>query len=113
MAPAPRPNPPQINETAMPPASRWRALVDAVERTRAGTAMHLPLFVLSGWLTGIAESQPAFFTVNAVFMLLTLVMRLVQSSQAQRAATSADPKQVGRFTSVFCALYLLPAAHWG
>ena len=113
MAPVPRPNPPQIDEAAMPPTLRWRALVDAMERTRAGTAMHLPLFVLTGWLTGIVESQPAFFTVNAVIMLLTLVMRLVQSSQAQRAATSANPEQVSRYTSVFCALYLLPAAHWG
>src|SRR5688572_29435621 len=113
MAPIPRPNPPQIDEAAMPPALRWRALVDAMERTRAGTAMHLPLFVLTGWLTGIVESQPAFFTLNAVIMSLTLVMRLVFTRQAQRAATSADPEQVSRFTSVFCALYLLPAAHWG
>lgn len=113
MAPVPRPNPPQFDEAAMPPTLRWRALVDAMERTRAGTFMHLPLFVLTGWLSGIIESQPAFFGLNAVIMSLTLVMRLVFTRQAQRAAKSGDPEQMSRFTSVFCALYLLPAAHWG
>jgi diguanylate cyclase (GGDEF)-like protein len=113
MPPISRPNPPRIDEAAMPAELRWRALMDGMERTRAGTAMHLPLFVLTGWLTGIAESQPAFFTLNALVMSLTLVMRMVFTRQGRRAARAADPGQVSRFTSVFCVLYLLPAAHWG
>jgi diguanylate cyclase (GGDEF)-like protein len=106
-------NPSHIEESAMPVSLRWQALVDAMERTRAGTVMHLPLFVLTGWLTGIAETQQAFFIGNAVIMSLTLVTRLAFVRHARRAARDADPASVGRFTSTFAALYLLSGAHWG
>jgi diguanylate cyclase (GGDEF)-like protein len=102
------------DEYSVPASLRWQALVDAMERTRGGTFVHLPLFVLIGWLTGIAGSHRAFFFGNVALLVITALARMVFTRYAHGAGRS-DPslERVRRFTWVFTGLYLLSAAHWG
>jgi diguanylate cyclase (GGDEF)-like protein len=103
-----------VDEYAMPASLRWQALVDAMQRTRGGTFVHLPLFFLIGWLTGIAESHRAFFIGNVVVLTVTALTRLVFTQYAHGAARSdASLDRIRRFTWVFTGLYLLSGAHWG
>jgi diguanylate cyclase (GGDEF)-like protein len=103
-----------IDEYAMPASLRWQALVDAMERTRGGTFVHLPLFVLIGWLTGIAESHRAFFFGNVALLTVTALMRVAFTRYARGAAGSdASLERIRRFTWAFTGLYLLSGAHWG
>lgn len=102
------------DEYAVPASLRWQALVDAMERTRGGTFVHLPLFVLIGWLTGIAESHRAFFFANVAFLAVTALVRVVFTRYAHGAAQSeANLERIRRFTWAFTGLYLLSGAHWG
>lgn len=103
-----------IDEYAMSASLRGQALVDAMERTRGGAFVHLPLFVLIGWLTGIAESHQAFFFGNVVMLAVTVLMRVVFTRYANGAARSdASLERIRAFTWAFTGLYLLSGAHWG
>jgi diguanylate cyclase (GGDEF)-like protein len=103
-----------VDEYAVPASLRWQALVDAMERTRGGTFVHLPLFLLIGWLTGIAESHRAFFLGNVALLALTVVMRMAFTQYAHGAANSdASVERIRRLTWTFAGLYLLSGAHWG
>jgi diguanylate cyclase (GGDEF)-like protein len=104
----------RIDEYAMSASLRGQALVDAMERTRGGAFVHLPLFVLIGWLTGIAESHQAFFFGNVALLAVTVLMRVVFTRYANGAASSdADLERISRLTWMFTGLYLLSGAHWG
>jgi diguanylate cyclase (GGDEF)-like protein len=103
-----------IDERAMSASLRGQALVDAMARTRGGTFVHLPLFVLIGWLTGMAESHQAFFFGNVVLLAGTLLARVVFTRYANRATRSdASLEGIRRFTWTFTGLYLVSGAHWG
>jgi diguanylate cyclase (GGDEF)-like protein len=103
-----------VDENAMPASLRWQALVDAMERTRGGTFVHLPLFILIGWLTGIAQSHRAFFLGNVGLLAVTAFMRVVFTRYARGSTTSdASLQRIRRFTWAFSGLYLLSGAHWG
>jgi diguanylate cyclase (GGDEF)-like protein len=119
MADIPRPAPQapskqglRVDEAAMPASLRWQALVDAMQRTRGGTFVHLPLFVLIGWVTGIAESHRAFFYCNVALLTATVLLRVAFTRHVHRAAGS-DAERIRRFTWTFTGLYLLSGAHWG
>ena len=93
---------------------RGQALVDAMERTRGGAFVHLPLFVLIGWLTGIAKSHRAFFFGNVVLLAVTVLVRVVFTRYANGAARpGASIERIRGLTWAFTGLYLLSGAHWG
>ncbi len=104
----------RVFENAMPASLRWQALLDAMERTRGGTFVHLPLFILIGWVTGIIESHRAFFFANVALLTFTILMRVGFTRHARRAAqVDANSERIGKLTWVFAGLYLLSGAHWG
>jgi diguanylate cyclase (GGDEF)-like protein len=104
----------RIDEHAMPASLRWQALVDAMQRTRGGAFVHLPLFVLIGWLTGIIESHRTFFVANVAVLTGTVLLRVLFTRHAHRVAGSEiDSDRIRRFTWRFTVLYLLSGAHWG
>jgi diguanylate cyclase (GGDEF)-like protein len=102
------------DEYAVPASLRWQALIDAMQRTRGGAFVHLPLFLLIGWLTGIAASHRAFFFCNVALLAVTALARLVFTHYAHGVAQSdASVERLRRFTLTFIGLYLLSGAHWG
>lgn len=104
----------RVDEYAMDASLRWQALLDAMERTRGGTFVHLPLFILIGWLTGIPATHQAFFFGNVILLAITILLRVGFTRHVRHfSGSDVSAERVGRFTWVFTGLYILSGAHWG
>jgi diguanylate cyclase (GGDEF)-like protein len=100
----------EIVEKDLPPLLRLNALKAVMKRTRGGAAVHLPVWVLIGWVTGIAQTQSLFFYVNAAFFAAALFFRLRLTWLVYASTNSIGAETMSRS---FVVLYLVSSAQWG
>jgi diguanylate cyclase (GGDEF)-like protein len=102
---------PATRESRLPEVLRRQALGDGIGRTRVGAALHLPLWVLTGWVTGLVQAHSLLFWLNVAFFALALPVRMVLAYRI----TERPPGSLGIATPsrIFVALYVGTGAHWG
>ena len=83
-------------------------MLDLASRARSGLFVHIPLWLVLGWSTGLMRDLPVFFWANtAIFCAVSLVRLRLQHGVAVRAAD--DPRAWG----FFLAMLLWNPLHWG
>ena len=83
-------------------------MLDLALRARNGLFVHIPLWLLLGWMNGLMRDLPVFFWANAaVFCTISLIRLRFQHDAAARAAS--EPWALG----LFLAMMLWNPLHWG
>jgi diguanylate cyclase (GGDEF)-like protein len=100
----------EIVEKDLPPLLRLNALKAVLKRTRGGAAVHLPVWLLIGWVTGIAQTQTLFFFVNVGLFAAALFFRLRLAWLVYATTNSISAESM---TRSFVTLYLVSCAQWG
>ena len=88
---------------------RLQALVETAQRAHAGSFLHLPLWLLVGWTSGLAQAETLFFWVNVGLFAGNLGLRLLTFRRIQRNAGPLPPAA----ERTLVALLLTSAFHWG
>lgn len=89
-------------------ALRRQALVDLAERARGGVVIHLVLWILLGWMNGIAASLPVVFWALAALFGTVLVLRLAFERRLAAVAAARPAARLG-----FMAMLLCNPLQWG